>query len=127
AHPDELYRIVASQATVLGPDWVLDSHHGDDVADLKLKKGADYEVTYRVDANGDGETDFENELPLYDVYWTHAVDSSSIWVRTIPIPDRYLRKDAKVLLFNYVERIAGSGLAFATYDGDLVAESKRYG
>src|SRR5690606_25928807 len=34
---------------------------------------------------------------------------------------------AKVLLFNYVKRIAGSGLAFATYDGDLVAESKRYG
>ncbi len=126
-HPSEQYRIVASSPTLLGSDWILDSHHGDDVDDLELKTGPAYEVTYHLDANGDGENDFENELPLYDLYWAHSADSSSIWMRSIPIPDRYFRKDPKILLLNYVERIAGSGFAFATYDDEVVAKAQRYG
>ena len=64
-------------------------------------------------------------LPLYDLRWEHSVDSSAIWLRTIPIPEKFAAKDAKVLLENYIDRIAGSGLTLATYDGGAVAESAR--
>jgi hypothetical protein len=126
-HPGGQYRIVAQTPTVLGRDWILDSHSGSSTDELEPKTGPDYEVTYKFDADGDGEDDVEYDLPLYDAYWTHQVDSSSIWIRTIPIPDRLSQKDAKVLLMNYIERIAGSGLTFANYEGDVTARVNRYG
>ncbi len=127
SQPDEQYRIRASSPKVLEGDWVLDSHHGDSPDKLKPKQSDKYLVVFPVDIDGDGDVDYEHEKPLYDLRWEHAKDSTSIWVRTIPIPSKLARKDERVLLLNYIERIAGSGLEFASYDGVVTAIASRYG
>lgn len=105
----------------------MESHYGDTVEDLELRSGPNHVVSYAFDSDEDGTIDFGAELPLADVAWVHSSDSSSIWVRTIPIADRYAQMDTKALLLDYIDRIAGSGVTLAKYDGKVVAEASRFG
>src|SRR6266478_3316996 len=103
----------AGQKKLVGADWQLDNYHYDTV-DGKLvpKEGNEYVAFVREDENGDGRIDpFEKQrVFIYDLRFVHARNNGVIWVQTFRIPPANAARDLDVVLANYADSLAGTGL-----------------
>jgi hypothetical protein len=104
---------------LMGPDWRLDNYYlRRDV--LTPKEGADYEATFYVDANGDGQADELGERLIYDLRFTHERSSAVIWLRTVPIEASLGSKDLRVLVRDFVSAMSGTHYETVQLKGKLV-------
>jgi|GEM_PF-2425236 len=108
---------------LLPPNWKLDnlvkrSRKGrvtnDKEADrtktwFEDKKGEDYETTYRLDGDGDGEYETEADEPAYELKYVHTAHDGEIFLRAVPLSGDESQKRLKVLMARYVEAAAGAG------------------
>ena len=104
---------LAGQKRLIGPDWKLDNYHYDTVAGrLMPKEGNEYVAYVREDENGDGKIDYnEKQLVfLYDLKFVHARNNGVIWVQTFRVPHADEDRDLDVVLANYADSLAGTGL-----------------
>jgi hypothetical protein len=108
---------------VLGPEWLLDNFYG--TSRPKPKRGADYEVLYSLDTNGDGEDDKEISEPAFDLRFTHARHAGIIWLRTLPISHSLRDKELRVLSRLYVDSIAGAGFEVTQLSRQVVVSRER--
>jgi hypothetical protein len=102
-----------SQKQFLGPDWQLDNYYMDPAwHELKPKQGPDYVAVREFDQNGDGVISAyeKNEEPIYDLRFVNAQDDGVIWLKAHPVARVDSRRDLEVVLNNYADGLAGTGL-----------------
>lgn len=93
----------APAAAGLMPDgWKLDNFNGDEP-----KSGKAYQATIRIDADGDGDFEQEEEGPAFELRFEHLRHAGVVWLRTVPVATELAKKDLHVLTASYVEALAG--------------------
>jgi hypothetical protein len=97
-------------STLLNSDWVLDSAY-ESRGDLRPKETSSYKTTLSFDLNGDGVFEAKEGAFVYDLRYVHRVHSGVIWLRTVPVSMTLRDKELRVLMQDYVDGIAGSGMS----------------
>jgi hypothetical protein len=93
----------APAAAGLMPEgWKLDNFNGDEP-----KGGTAYQTTIRIDANGDGDFELEEQAPAFELRFEHLHHAGVVWLRTVPVSTDLAEKDLRVLTEGYVEALAG--------------------
>ena len=104
---------LAGQKRLVGADWKLDNYHYDTAAGrLMPKEGNDYVAYVREDEDGDGRIEYNEKqrIFLYDLRFVHARNNGVIWVQTFRVPLSDADRDLDVVLANYADSLAGTGL-----------------
>lgn len=97
----------------LGPGWKLDNYYVDKQWNkLEPKKGPDYIAIRELDEDDDGviSPTEKNEEPIYDLRFLNAEDDGVIWIKAHPVARADSRRDLEVVLNNYADGLAGTGL-----------------
>jgi hypothetical protein len=105
-------------------DWRVENF----LPDGDAKSGAEYDTSWFVDVNDDGDDDRLEGASYYDLRLEHRRNNGSIWVRTFPVSDITADKELTVIVQNYVENIAAAGYFTAgiTETGALRIEERRF-
>ncbi len=119
------YEVRASAAGLMGKDWRLDNFFVDYRKKFEQKKLGHYTTTYVLDRDGDGVPDYVNQEPTFDLHFTHAVTSGTIWLRTLPLPKKLERKALRVMMQHYVDGLAGTEYDLVSF-GDIPVVERRY-
>lgn len=103
----------ASQKQFLPNDWRLDNYTYDSLSKKwREKDGNQYRAERRLDEDGDGtigsnEKRTEN---IYDLRFVNSRDNAVIWLKVHPMEATQANLDLDVLLENYADGLAGTGL-----------------
>lgn len=93
----------APAAAGLMPEgWKLDNFN-DDVP----KWGDAYQSIFPVDANGDGDTDWHETEPTFELRFVHLRHAGVVWLRAVAVQRDLAHTDLHVLNENYLEALAG--------------------
>src|SRR5579859_6396301 len=123
-HPDLAYgvRYFDASSRALMPDtWRIDNFYVDPGGTLRVKRGADYEVTRYLDVDGDGKLDDLGTVPAYDLRFTNKKNAGAIAITTEPLETKLEERELRVLLGNLVDGIAGGGYRMVQIEGILYA------
>jgi hypothetical protein len=89
-------------AGLMSEGWKLDNFNDDEP-----KGGEAYRTTIRIDANGDGDFEQQEEGPAFELRFVHLRHAGVVWLRTVPVSADLAKKDLRVLTDGYVEALAG--------------------
>jgi hypothetical protein len=130
-HPDLAYGVrywdVPNRA--LMPDsWQIDNFYVDPGGTLRVKRGAEYEVTRYLDVDGDGKREDLGTVPAYDLRFTNKKNAGAIAITTEPLETKLEERELRVLLGSIVDSIAGGGYQMVQIEGILYAvnNERRY-
>ena len=101
--------------TFLGPDWRVDNFQWDTTARAwKQKTGDAYVATRELDEDNDGTISpgEKSEEPIYDLRLTNTADNGVIWVKAHPLAFQDSGRDLGVVINNYADSLAGTGLYY---------------
>jgi len=101
------------QKQFVGPEWQLDNYYVDPHwSKLQPKKGPDYIAVREFDADNDGAISpmEKQEEPIYDLRFVNSKDDGVIWVKAHPVARAEAHRDLDVVLDNYADGLAGTGL-----------------
>ena len=97
----------------LPDDWVLDNYAYNPANDSwSEKKGNEYRAVRWLDEDGDG-TISESERTtesIFDLRFVNARDNAVIWLKVHPLAFSDSKRDLEVVLENYADGLAGTGL-----------------
>ncbi len=83
---------------LLGPDWILDNFVFNEDGTPQAEKSAEsYRTTMSFDVDGDGAMDTDQPMRLYELRFVQRRDRGVIWVRLIPVSDRFAQTDLRLL------------------------------
>jgi len=113
---------------LLPDDWQLDNWRvGDDGTPDEPKQGNDYVAVRDIDKNRDGTPDKQRDEFIYDLRFVNARDNGVIWVQTYGLHPDDARRELDVILTNYADSLAGTGLyAQATVWGTRTDRARTY-
>lgn len=114
---------------LVGDDWtVVNYTTTDDGVPSEIKTGPQFERSFGLDGDGDGAVDAQFTVPAHDLLLEHNRTGATIWLRTLPYPERLAMKEMHVLLHQYLDSAAGSGKVIVELKGETlqVKESERY-
>ena len=112
---------------LMGPDWLLDNFvFNDDGTPREEKGGETYLTRWSFDVDGDGEMDAERDLKIYELRFVHRRDGGVLWLRTIPVADRFAQSDLRLLAHDYVEEVAGGDYYAVRFAGRDLVEDVRF-
>jgi hypothetical protein len=113
--------------TLMDANWILDNFVFNDDGSPQAEKGAQsYLTSLAFDVDGDGEMDTERDMRLYELRFVHRRDGGVIWMRTIPVADRFAQTDLRLLAHDYVEEVAGGDYYAVRLAGQSVVEDVRF-
>jgi hypothetical protein len=93
---------------LLGNDWKLDNFKVDPESDSIVQKDSKpYLTEYEFDVNDDNVTDGKKQDFLFDLRFNHLERDAIVWLRTFPISSDEGRKQLRVLMDRYVNRVSG--------------------
>lgn len=93
----------APAAAGLMPDgWKLDNFHEDEP-----KRSEAYQTVFHVDADGDGDADWDKTEPAFELRFVHLRHAGVAWLRAVPVSHELAKKDLHVLVLGFVEGLAG--------------------
>ncbi len=117
----------AAARALMGPDWMLDNFVFNDDGTPQAEKTAErYLTTLSFDVDGDGEMDTDRELRLYELRFVHRRDGGVLWMRTIPVADRFAQTELRLLGHDYVEEVAGGDYYAVRFAGRDLVEDVRF-
>ncbi len=117
---------LAGTPSLLPEDWAIDNLYVGRGGDLEAKDSGDYTTKYRLDTNGDGKTDVTRKEYTYDLRYVHRVHSGVVWLRTVPTPEIDRDRALRVLMQDYLDRIAGGSYELVGFDEDQHIVEKRF-
>ena len=102
----------ASQQAFLPNDWALDNYAFSKHDGWKEKTGEQYRATRALDENGDGDisTGEVHKENIFDLRFVNLRDGAVIWLKVHPLAFSDSQRDLEVILDNYADGLAGTGL-----------------
>jgi hypothetical protein len=100
------------EPALLDANWRLDNWTRNDDGSYDEKTSGKYTVLVEQDEDRDGRISQGemHQMPLYDLKFTSATDNGVVWVQTRPVLDWDAQKDLDVLVENFADSLAGTGL-----------------
>jgi hypothetical protein len=100
------------QAELLDANWRLDNWERTEDGSWAEKTSDKYMVKVGQDEDRDGKISSgeRHTVPLYDLKFTSATDNGVVWVQTRAVLEWDAQKDLDVLIENYADSLAGTGL-----------------
>lgn len=113
-------------ATLLPEEWAIDNLYVGRGGDLEAKDSGDYTTKYQLDTDGDGTPDISPKTYTYDLRYVHRVHSGVVWLRTVPTPEIDRDRALRVLMQDYLDRIAGGSYELVGFDDERHIVEKRF-
>lgn len=103
----------AKTRALASPDWQLDNHYYDQVANgWQEKTGSEYVAVRLLDWNHDGSysSSEKYKVPLFDLKIVSKKNNGLIWIKAHPLLPENAEQELEVMFDNYVEALSGHGL-----------------
>jgi hypothetical protein len=104
---------------IAGTSWSLDNF-----SELEPREGPDYDITVRIDDDGDGDYELDNVIDLYDVRLVRRETGTALWLRSAPVSTALSHRDLEFLALDYAEAVTG-GSYYAAGFGETIRD-RRY-
>jgi hypothetical protein len=115
------YEVRSESGSVLGSDWLLDSHQDDG----REKSEGIYKTSYEIDWQDTGRYSPEEQL-TYDLRFRHRATNAVVWLTTFPVSTTLAETKLNVQMHDLVDRMAGGRFEIAELKPESVVREARF-